>query len=61
MGILSVALTVALTKRIPGSAAADAVDAAERAENSAELAQQYGYRLTIEDGSLVIGQDNEES
>lgn len=59
MDIATLALTLAIVKNIPGSAAAEAIAAADRAEDAADLAQQYGYKFTIEDGVMIIGEDDE--
>lgn len=59
MDIATLALALAIVKNIPGSAAAEAIDAANRAEDAADLAQQYGYKITIEDGVMIIGEENE--
>ena len=51
-------LVIALIKGIPSGAAAQAIEAKEDAEAAAELAQQYGYRLTVEGKTLVVGQED---
>lgn len=51
-------LVIALIKGIPSSAAAQAIQAKEDAEAAAALAQQYGYRLTVEGTTLVVGQED---
>lgn len=51
------ALAIAIVKSIPDTAAADAIEAKNDAEAAAALAQQYGYRLTVEGKTLVVGEE----
>ena len=50
-------LVVALIKGLPESASARAEQAKEDAETAAQLAQQYGYKFTVEGKTLVIGEE----
>lgn len=59
MDIPTLAAAIGIVKKMPDTAAARAEEAAEAAENSAELAQQYGYRITVEGSTLVVGQEGE--
>lgn len=58
MDVETLGAALALTKKIPGSAAADAIEAKEAAETAAELARQYGYLLTINGDTLIIGEED---
>lgn len=60
MDISTLAAAIGIIKKMPDTAVAKAEKAADDAENAAELAQQYGYRITIEDSVLVIGEDGGE-
>ena len=50
-------LIIALIKGVPESAGAKAIQAKEDAEAAAQLAQQYGYKFTVEGKTLVIGEE----
>lgn len=50
-------LVIALIKGLPESASARAEQAKNDAEAAAELAQEYGYRITVEGKALVIGEE----
>ena len=39
---------------------ADATNAAGQAIEAAELAQQYGYKFTVDNNTLVVGEEDEE-
>lgn len=60
MDISTLAATIGIIKKIPGTAAERAEKAAEDAESAAELAQQYGYRITVENKTLIVGEDGDE-
>ena len=60
MDISTLAAAIGIIKKMPDTAVAKAEKAADDAENAAELAQQYGYRITVEDSVLVVGEDGDE-
>ena len=59
MDIQTLAAAVAVSSKIPGSAAKRAETAASAAESAAELARQYGYRIRVEGKTLIIGEEGE--
>ena len=60
MDISTLAAAIGIIKKLPGTDIERAEKAAEDAESAAELAQQYGYRITVEDSVLVVGEDGGE-
>lgn len=48
---------IAILKGIPDTAVSEALQAKTDAEAAAALAQEYGYKFTIEDKTLVIGEE----
>ena len=50
---------ISIVKAIPGTAVERAEAAQEAAETAAGLAQEYGYRLYVEDTTLVIGEEDD--
>lgn len=60
MDISTLAAAIGIIKKMPDTAVAKAEKAAGDAESAAKLAQQYGYRITIEDSVLVVGEDGDE-
>ena len=53
----TIAAALALAKQIPGTAVGDAQAAADRAESAAEIAQDYGFTLTLsanQDGTYTM-------
>lgn len=60
MDISTLAAAIGIIKKMPDMAVAKAEKAADDAESAAELAQQYGYRITVEDSVLVVGEDGDE-
>lgn len=58
----TIAAALALAKQIPGTAVGEATEAAERAEAAAEIAQDYGFELTLtenQDGTYTLEKDGE--
>lgn len=45
-------------RKLPNTAVSQSEDAADRAEEAATLAQQYGWGLTVKDGSLMFNSSN---
>lgn len=56
----TMAATIAVIKGMEDGSVARAEKAAEEAEASAKLAQEYGYKLTLDDGVLVVGEEESE-
>ena len=54
MDMAAVAAAVAIAKKIPDTAVGDATAAAERAEAAAASAQEYGYRIVVNNHTLTI-------
>lgn len=48
---------IAILKSIPDTAVSEAIEAKDDAEAAAALAQEYGYRITVEGKALVIGEE----
>ena len=57
--IETMAATIGVVKGISDTAAGRATIEADRAEQASLLAQQYGYRLTVVNSTLLIGQESE--
>ncbi len=57
MDIQTLIAAIGIIKRMPDSSAAKAEAAAERAETARDLAEQYGYRITVDKSTLTIGQE----
>lgn len=53
MDIETMAATIAVVKKMPDNAA----NSAQRAEDAADRAEEYGQRITIQNNTLVIGGD----
>lgn len=51
MDIETMAATIAVVKTMPDTAA----NSAQRAEDAADRAEEYGQRVTVQNGTLVIG------
>lgn len=45
---------IALARAIPGTAAADAIAAAEEAKEAAQTAQECGYRIVISGDTVTV-------
>ena len=60
MDISTLAAAIGVIKKMPDTAVAKAEKAAGDAESAAELAQQYGYRITVEGKTLVVGEEGDE-
>lgn len=55
----TMAATIGVVKRIPTTAAGKATEEADRAEQAANLAQQYGYRISVSGTKLMVGLEKE--
>ena len=53
MDVETMAATIAVVKKMPDNAA----NSAQRAEDAADRAEEYGQRITIQNNTLVIGGD----
>lgn len=60
MDISTLAAAIGIIKKLPGTDIERAEKAASDAESAAELAQQYGYRITVEGNTFVVGEDGGE-
>lgn len=60
MDISTLAAAIGIIKKLSGTDIERAETAARNAESAAELAQQYGYRITVEGNTLVVGEDGGE-
>ena len=59
MDIETLGAAIAYAKGAPNTAVSKAEAAKAAAEQAAELAQTYGYRLSVEGTTLVIGEEDE--
>lgn len=54
MDIETMAATIAIIKKIPNTAA----NSAQKAEEAADRAEQYGQRISLQNETLIIGGDD---
>lgn len=54
----TLAIAIALMKALPGTATADAVAAADRAEAAAESASKHAMGVTIEGTNIIFSYDD---
>ena len=59
MDLVTYGAVLAAVKKIPGSAASEAIEAANRAEDAADLAKQYAYKMEIVGDTLYIKEGDE--
>lgn len=58
MDMQTIIAAIGIVKKMPDTSAAKAEAAAERAESARDLAEQYGYRITVDESTLTIGEES---
>ena len=59
MDVFTLAVAIAVAKKLPDTAVGQAVAAAERSETAAELAEQRSFAVSMEDDVLVFNRNEE--